>query len=127
MSLLPDDEPRHRISLKGFWHLIQTAEGLWWERSFGRPAHWPSNERVWLVAAQLPPDAAVYLNGQPLGFAQADGCWSAEVTSRLQPRNRLQIRASHPPPALATTLSPASEAMPNPSFIVEMRFYDPHT
>lgn len=115
---------RHVIRLRGFWRSFSHPAGSAWERHFGRPVHSDPTETIWLVTAHLPPNALLYLNEQLVGTASPEGNWSGDVTSLLQPRNRLCVLI----PAYRCTSDNTSslpETIPDvesEQFLVELHF-----
>lgn len=89
---LPLSPPCHVIHLRGHWRHIRRSNGsCCWERMFGRPMHLDAQERVWLVANNLPPGAHVQINEHEAGRTDYDGSWVMDITALLQLRNRLRI------------------------------------
>lgn len=76
----------HSIRLRGFWEVTPGPTHTRHARNFGRPGTLGPGERVWLVCARVPGEAAVLLNGNPLPAAPA-GPFAADVTDWLRPRN----------------------------------------
>ncbi len=85
---------RHRIRLRKPWQCETVAEGAIWRRRFGCPSALGPGETVWLCCDGELPDTTLALNGEELSRPSRPatlGCH--DVTTRLCPRNTLEIRA----------------------------------
>jgi hypothetical protein len=103
---------------------------------FGRPMRLEAEERVWLVARQLPPGAQVQVNEHDVGQVDHTGTWLMDITSLLQVRNRLSVILPGKAEGVAVedgrdqrkTLPEATqddEVAPTANFMVTMCIYGP--
>jgi hypothetical protein len=88
----------HVIRLRGAWETAVSGEIVRHTRNFGSPGSLRAGERVWLICRLIPGPTEVFVNGQSLGSIQAEGDFSADVTDRLLPRNRLLLEVQSPGP-----------------------------
>jgi hypothetical protein len=65
-------------------------------RRFGKPRTLDAGETAWVVCDAAPGPAAVSVNGEVVGRAEA-GPFAFEVTARLAPRNELVIETADGP------------------------------
>ncbi len=87
----------HRIRLRGAWEVTPLAGGRARHvRRFGRPRTLGPGESVWLVCDSAPGPAAVLVNGEVVGRAEA-GPFAVEITTWLAPRNELAIETADGP------------------------------
>jgi hypothetical protein len=74
----------HSIRLREPWQCEPCDYGICWSRSFNWPAGLTPREKVWIAIDNLPAEARVALNGQPLAG-------NLEVTKLIGLTNRLEI------------------------------------
>ena len=60
-------------------------------RKFGRPRTLDKNERVWLVCEHVPGAAEVRVNDLVVGLTAAAASFATDITSLLQPRNKVSL------------------------------------
>jgi hypothetical protein len=98
--------PPTETTIPGDWGNTRGQEGrgrVRYTRRFGLPTNLEPNERVSLVIGRVDFSAAILLNGQSLGKqTRDDGEQRYDVTSRLKPRNELQIEMEMPADAHRT-------------------------
>lgn len=74
----------HSIRLREPWQCEPCDGGVCWSRSFNWPAGLTPREKVWVIIDDLPEQARVSLNGQPLSG-------NLEITRLIGLTNRLEI------------------------------------
>jgi hypothetical protein len=79
----------HRIRLGPPWQVASAEGHTRHARKLGRPRTADPEQRVWVVCASVPGSTAVFVNGEPVGSANAGGPFAADVTDLLKPRNEL--------------------------------------
>jgi hypothetical protein len=100
----------HTIRLAAPWETAATAGGMRHARKFGRPRTLDAGERLWLVCAQVPGAAAVFLNGERVATLAVPGPLAVEITPFVQVRNEVafEVASAEPLGAVALEVRPAS-------------------
>lgn len=100
----------HRIRIRGHWQHLEEAGDKRYARHFGQPRPHQAGERFFLTGIIARHAATLYLNDKPLTTTQPNLPFSVEVTSQLQPRNRLllefQTPTAEPPDELTLEIRP---------------------